>query len=243
VKNLLFQVFGGPIRDGSGQITASVAIFQDITEQRRTAQEREQLLAEVQAAYRQFVQREWDQFLGETQGGKWSVEHQQVGAVVEGNGQLKVLEDEVTRAGQLKAVSAVDDQAVKPAIVAPISLRGQVIGTLSLQDIDPNRHWTAEEMALVETVSEQLAQTVENLRLFEETQKRATREQLTRAITDKMRALPDIDSIIQTGLAELAQTLGVPRTKDKLTSKLEQVEDVAHEIDAIRSQLKQQGHR
>jgi PAS domain S-box-containing protein len=216
-RNILLQVFGGPIRDVSGQITASVAIFQDITEQRRTAQEREQLLAEVQAAYRQFVQREWNQFLGESHGGKWSVEHQQSEAILESNGKLKLLQDEVTQAGQIKTISATDEQAAQPALMAPISLRGQVIGTLSLQDIDPDRHWTAEEMALVETVSEQLAQTVENLRLFEETQKRATREQLTRAITDKMRALPDVDSIIETGLTELAKVLTASRTYVRLT--------------------------
>ena len=118
-----------------------------------------------------------------------------------------------------------------------------MIGTLSLQDIDPDRHWTTEEMALVETVSEQLAQTVENLRLFEETQKRATREQLTREITDKMRALPDMDSIIETGLTELARTLGASRTYVKLTPKSQQVEDVSSEIEIIRDQLKQQGNR
>ena len=75
-------------------------------------------------------------------------------------------------------------------------------------DIDPDRKWTDEEKALVETVSEQLAQTVENLRLFDDTRQRAGREQVTRYITDKMRAAPDADSIIQVGMQELARVLG-----------------------------------
>jgi hypothetical protein len=70
-------------------------------------------------------------------------------------------------------------------------------------------------------VSEQLALTIENLRLFDDTQKRATREQLTRQITDKMRAAPDVDSIIQTGLAELAKALNVSRAYVKLTTQPE----------------------
>jgi GAF domain-containing protein len=111
--------------------------------------------------------------------------------------------------------------SAEPAIVTPIALRGQVIGTLSLQDLIPDRQWTAEEVALVETVSEQLAQTLENLRLFEDTQKQATREQLTRQITDKLRAAPDIDTIIQTGLTELAKALNVSRAYVKLTTKPE----------------------
>jgi GAF domain-containing protein len=72
-------------------------------------------------------------------------------------------------------------------------------------------------MALVETNSEQLALTVENLRLFDSAQQRATREQLTREITDKMRAAPDVESIIQTGLGELAKTLGISRSYVKLS--------------------------
>jgi len=62
------------------------------------------------------------------------------------------------------------------------------------------------------------------LRLFEDTQQRATREQLTRQITDKMRAAPDIDSIIESGLSALAGALNVPRAYVKLTSKLEEGE-------------------
>jgi GAF domain-containing protein len=74
-----------------------------------------------------------------------------------------------------------------------------------LEDIAPDRNWTAEEKALVETVAQQLALTVENLRLFEDTQQQATREQLTRQITDKMRSAPDAESIIQVGVQELAK--------------------------------------
>ena len=65
-------------------------------------------------------------------------------------------------------------------------------------------------------VAEQLALTVENLRLFDDTKRRAMREELTRQITDKMHAAPDIDTIVQTGLTELAQALGVSRTYVKL---------------------------
>jgi GAF domain-containing protein len=99
----------------------------------------------------------------------------------------------------------------------PIALRGQTIGSLRLDDFDQSRRWTTEEKALVEAVSEQLALTVENLRLFGDTQKRATREQLARQITTKMRAAPDMDSIIKTGLEELANALGVSRTYVKLS--------------------------
>jgi PAS domain S-box-containing protein len=213
-----------PILDEEGNLVGFLSIHRDITERKEADAERERLLAEVEATYRQYIQREWTQFLGEQQDDHWHLEHQQPGVPDESNGQiLGVVQDEVRRKGESKIISGGNDNGhqVEPAIVTPISLRGQVIGTFSLQDIDPERQWTADELALVETVSEQLALTLENLRLFDQTQKRAGREQLTRQITDKMRASPDIEAIIQTGLKELAAALGVSRTYVKLSPKLE----------------------
>ena len=185
--------------------------------------ERERLLAEVEATYRQYVQQEWQQFLGEQHGGRWRIEHQQAGLTAEPG----------------------DNGNKKAAIEAPIALRGQQIGSLRLEEFDAGRKWTSEEKALVEAVSEQLAQTVENLRLFENTRQRATREQLTRQITDKMRAAAGADSIIETGLSELAKALGVARTYVKLSPKPEQDQAKAGslEIDAIREQLKHNGYQ
>jgi PAS domain S-box-containing protein len=191
------------IKDEQGRTVKTVGANQDITERKLADLEREYLLAENEATYRQFVQREWAQFLGEQHGGRWHIEHHRAGSVGEQDGN-----------GHNSA-----------AISEPIRLRGQTIGNVKLEDIDPTRQWTAEEKALVETISEQLAQTIENLRLFNETQKRASREQLTREITDKMRASPDIDAVIETGLTELAKILNVPRTYVKLTTKAEAAQD------------------
>jgi len=182
-----------PLRDAEGEVWGVLGMGRDVTE-------RERLLEEVQAAYRQYVAQEWGQFLTEQRQGHWHIEHQS-GALPHQPG----------RNG--------DDGT---AISTPITLRGQVIGSLNLEDMDPERKWSDEEKALLESVSEQLAQTVENLRLFENTQQRASREQLTREITDKMRAAPDVDAIIQTGLTELTRALGVSRSYVKLSPKLEQ---------------------
>lgn len=209
------------IPSGKNEVLMTI---RDISDRKQAELERERLLAEVEAAYRQYVRREWNQFLGERQG-NWRIEHQ-VRPVEVAAERLDQLQNEVMVEGKTKVIAGAKDngQVADPVIVAPIALRGQVIGALSLQDVDPNRVWTEEEKALVETVSEQLALTIENLRLVDDTQKQATREQLARQITDKLRAAPDVDSIIETGLAELGKALGVSRTYLKLTTKLEDVE-------------------
>jgi PAS domain S-box-containing protein len=209
------------IPSGKNEVLMTI---RDISDRKQADLERERLLAEVEAAYRQYVRREWTQFLGERQG-NWRIEHQ-VRPIEAATERLDQLQNEVMYEGKTKVNTRAKDngQIADPAIVAPIALRGQVIGALSLQDVDLNRIWTAEEKALVETVSEQLALTIENLRLVDDTQKQATREQLARQITDKLRAAPDVDSIIETGLAELGKALGVSRTYLKLTTKLEGVE-------------------
>jgi PAS domain S-box-containing protein len=185
-------------------------IIRDITERKREEAERERLLAEVQSAYRQYVRREWDQFLREGHRGNWRVEHKQPGLPVEtGAEDLIDLKAEVKQTGQTKIVSGVvaNGSETEPAVVTPISLRGEILGTLSLQDIDPERKWTDEEIALIEAVSEQLALTLENLRLFEDTKQLATREKIIADVTQEVWASGELEQVMQTAVEQLGTKL------------------------------------
>jgi len=102
------------------------------------------------------------------------------------------------------------------AVAVPIKLRDQVIGVLDLQEMVQDRHWTEEEVALVEAVAEQLARTLEAVRLSEQTQARAHREALTREITDRIRDAMDVDSMLQTAIRELGRALNAPRVYVRL---------------------------
>jgi GAF domain-containing protein len=98
------------------------------------------------------------------------------------------------------------------SIVSPIALRDKTIGVLQLHPIRDGQHWTEDDLAIVEAVVDQLAQSAESLRLFEETRERAGREQLIREISDKLRAAPNLDSLLETAARELGQRLGVRHT-------------------------------
>jgi GAF domain-containing protein/HAMP domain-containing protein len=106
-----------------------------------------------------------------------------------------------------------DGSSEGKSLVAPINLRDKTIGVLQLHAASgDDQTWSKDDLALVETVVDQLVQTADNLRLFEETRERAGREQTIREITDKLRAAPNLDALLETAARELGQRLGVRHT-------------------------------
>jgi len=99
--------------------------------------------------------------------------------------------------------------ALLESIVAPVTLSGKTIGVLQIHqpegDEVETRLWLDEDLALIESVLDQVAQTAENLRLFEETQERASREQVIREITEKMQTAASVEELIKTTAEELGR--------------------------------------
>jgi GAF domain-containing protein/HAMP domain-containing protein len=97
------------------------------------------------------------------------------------------------------------------ALIAPIKVRGAVIGALGLHRVCENGRqvWSDDEVKLVETVADQVAQAMEAARLYEEAQQRARHERLVTEIAGKIQSAPDIDSIMRTAVQEIRRTLGV----------------------------------
>lgn len=123
------------------------------------------------------------------------------------------------------AVIALDDEEDSPKpLVAPVALSGKTIGTLQLHKIDykdSGQPWTEQDLALVEAVLDQVAQTVENLRLFDETRERAGREATIREITDKLRATPNMKRLMEVAAQELGQRLPGTHIRLELGTKAE----------------------
>jgi GAF domain-containing protein len=99
-----------------------------------------------------------------------------------------------------------------------------VIGTLSLQDIAPDRQWTDEEIALVQTVSEQLALTLENLRLYDETQRAAWRDRVISESTAKVWSSVEIEGILQVAVAQLGDKLRASEVVIRLGTETELIQ-------------------
>jgi GAF domain-containing protein/HAMP domain-containing protein len=103
-----------------------------------------------------------------------------------------------------------DDKLEGPlALVAPVTIGDEIIGALGVLDETSDREWTEEEIALVETITDRLGITAENLRLLDETQRRAAREQLIAEISGRIRETLDIEIVLRTVARELRQALNL----------------------------------
>ncbi len=88
--------------------------------------------------------------------------------------------------------------------------RAQLIGALGVRR-EQAEPWSEDELALVTTVTDQLSQTLENLRLLDETTRRAAREQMAGEITGRIREAVEIEAVLERALSELGRALAAER--------------------------------
>lgn len=89
-------------------------------------------------------------------------------------------------------------------IAVNLNLRDQPIGYIHMQ---VNEEWTQEDQAWVESLATQVAISLENARLVEESNQAALRERLSASIIQKLWSTPSIDGILQTAARELGRAL------------------------------------
>lgn len=104
-----------------------------------------------------------------------------------------------------------------PGMIVPLKIRGQVIGTITVCDPRSRRRWTETEINMAETIAEQIALTIENLRLLEETQRRAAQERLIGEIAGQVRASLNPDTVLKTTIRELGRALGAEVASIEIT--------------------------
>jgi len=95
---------------------------------------------------------------------------------------------------------------------APIVLRGETIGTLSVQ-VPKTERLGSDQIDLIKAVADRVALSAENARLFEETSTRAARERIVSDITNKIRETNDPQEMMQTAMSELQRVLGATRVE------------------------------
>ena len=190
-------------------------------ENARLMQQSQDALEEAEAVYSQMLMGQWE---GLTRKRRFSPgEYIQALAPSPDNVPLIAAEQAMKR-GNVVAISGADSSdSETPGVselAAPIQLQGQTIGVLDLQELEGERHWTQDDVILIQEVADQVGQALEKARLFDESRRRAHREQSTRQITDRIRGRTEVDAMLQTAIRELAQTLRAPRVFVRLVPEI-----------------------
>jgi GAF domain-containing protein len=96
------------------------------------------------------------------------------------------------------------------AVVLPLALGGRWVGQVLISWPAP-RAFSEPEMRLYESLAAQAAVAVNNRVLFEQTRKRANREALINAISQKIQGTVTVQSALETAVQELGQALQARR--------------------------------
>jgi GAF domain-containing protein/HAMP domain-containing protein len=99
-------------------------------------------------------------------------------------------------------------------VAVPIQLRGQILGAveweLPIDDMSDNKLQLAQELA------NRLAVSLENARLFEESQRATERERIVNSIAAKLTPQTEVSEILQTAVREVGQALRAPQVSIRL---------------------------
>ncbi len=113
-----------------------------------------------------------------------------------------------------------------PVLTIPLRVRGEPIGVLSFRKHAPSGSegvqvaWTEKEQAILQSLVDQLGDALESARLFQESQRRAAREQLASEITAHIRESLDMETVARRAIQELGEALDA----DAVTLQLGAVE-------------------
>lgn len=166
-------------------------------------------LAEARAAQQRYVQQAWRKSKVGPQQSQYMYAQPEAPPLDEAKRQALAEARRRMWAESSTAVVSLDENDKQRALVAPIHLRDEQIGALQLYTARPDYGWSDDDLAVIEAVADQLAQTAEGLRLFDETRQRADYERLAGEITEKLRQAPTLDALAKTAAEALGNALGV----------------------------------
>ncbi len=99
-------------------------------------------------------------------------------------------------------------------VAVPVLLRGEVIGAI---EIEPGEGATQKEIVeMMEVVAERLAVSLENARLFEESQAATIQEQQLNEIVSRYQEVTNVDDLLRITVTELSETLGAQQAAIRL---------------------------
>jgi PAS domain S-box-containing protein len=204
-----------PYRAADGTPLGILGIGRDITERKRSEQQMEETLHETERLYAAVSGEGWKDF---RQAGRLPQGYVYDRILLQPAEQLWEPEMEQAIAQRKTVATQTDARAVA---VTPLSVRGAIIGAIGVYD-NPDRPLQAEDLTLIEAVSEQVALALESARLFEQTQHDAERERTINRITGRIRNARSVDEVLTIATQELRQATQASRSVAEISPATDQ---------------------
>ncbi|MCZ2098607.1 MAG: GAF domain-containing protein, partial [Anaerolineae bacterium] len=163
--------------------------------------------AEIEANNREATRRAWQEFSRD----------QRMDSIVKDVGfDTEIDLSDLRRAAIERGEPVVGEMTARRTVplAVPVMLRGQVLGAVEWEI--PAQILTEEKMELAKELANRLALSLDNARLFQESQRATERERLVNSIAAKLTAQTSINDILQTAVREVGQALRVPQVSIRL---------------------------
>ena len=181
------------------------------------ADELQRNLQELEFAYQRFTLSSWKELAEEDeQHAGYKYDGLQISPIQEPSKEsLQAIRQKQT---VIKKDSGGDTNTSKITLAIPIKVREQVIGAINLEFA--SHELPQDTVRLVEEISNRLAMSLENARLYSETQKLAEKERLAGDISNRIGSSINVETILRTTVQELSRfapgaEIMVSLTKDK----------------------------
>lgn len=194
VIRLLLMQLGGALHI----IELNKAQQASVQENKRLFIEAQTNLREIQRLNQELTRHAWDQYLAE--------EERYNAVEVSGRGlnhQFDWTPQMIEASRQRRPIYSADASV----IAVPVILRGEVLGVVEVQ-VQADLHGHQEALDIVQAVSQRLAISLDNARLFEEAQRSTLQEQQINMIASEFETATSVDDLLQIALSELGAALG-----------------------------------
>jgi len=96
---------------------------------------------------------------------------------------------------------------IRSMLIVPLIVKGEVVGSIGLDAVGRQRRFGAEEVALAQTIANQVSIAIQNARLFEEARQRARQLESLIEVGRAIGSTLDLDEVLQLILDRLEQVI------------------------------------
>lgn len=186
-------------------------------ENARLFSEAKNALTESQETADKYIRQEWKSFSRQMRQNGFTFDGRQVAPLLTPGHSERTRH--IAQTGRLSLEKASANIAV------PIKLRGQTIGVLEVKPKKGRREWTDDEIALLEAAADRAAFALENARLVETAQRRASRERAIGEISAKIGTVSERNLILQAAVEGLGRKIGNSEIIIEMDSDIEDAFD------------------